>query len=413
MDDPARAWWLNWQDDYRIPSDDPSEYLTFLASRRIKVRFPLVHLFKVGLPALAPNWSLDLSTVAAKTNLDFPWPELFAMAMPSVCTDFNIHPPDPRMYSTGDVLLRADMAYFAELLNASGYYDDTNFTIAKLKRQLKRRIDASGHHPTVSGSKVALIKRLKNGDSGTATVFFRNIVAAQRLYICTLLKEPFHSGMMRSKEIAEVEGEKLTLEVLRDLNADNAIGMRLMTFVLSMFQKRESQMALHQHHAQHRDDDEDDATPFVPVLFMISSLHSMDDARLQQPYHALCWVELIDNHWCLYICQKEEKTISYIFSPLLNKTEMEARALYPSIFEKAVLLIQKVFADIRPQDVRVQTFSRSFISGDEIPACNSGIVVLASLYLFSRGCPIVFRSTDLAPFREKFAHLLTTGRIPF
>jgi len=413
VDDPARAWWLNWQDNYRIPSESPSEYAEFLASRLIRVRYPLLNLFKVGTFAMSPNWTSDLSSAPKVTNSEFPWPELFAMAMPSVRTDFSLQPPDPRMYSSGDNLLRADIKYFADALTAAEYYSDANFTIAKLKSQLKRRVDASGRHPAVAGTKPSLIKRVKDGDSATATLFFRNIVAAQRIYVRTLLQEPFHSGLMRSKQIAIVDGLQLPLEVFRELNAGNAISTRLMIFVLSMFQKRESDMALH-HQQVHRE--EEDVTPFIPILFTCALTYSAEDARFQQPYHALCWAELIGTQWCLYICQKDEKKISYVFSAAFNKTETQAKALFPLLFTKADLLKENIFVGVPVNDVLVQSYSQLFVSGGndhEIDECDTGVTVLATLYLFSRGCPIVFRSTDLNAFREKFAHLLTTGKIPF
>jgi len=401
-----------WQRKYRIPSENPSEYLAQLNSWSIKSKFPLVSLFQVGSFPLSPTWRKDLTPMAVITNKEFPWPELFAVAMNSVGSSFNRNPPDPRMYSSTDQALRLDLGFFADTLAAESYYNERNFNMVQLKTMLKRRIASSGGHPGITGPKGVLIKRVKDGDNATAIIFFRNIVATQQVYIESLLQEPFHAGLMRTKEMARVGDAVLTLETLRDLSVGISISLRLMTFVFELLQQRESAMAAHYNHVN---GGEDGDNPFVPILFLHSGNNIAQDERLERPYHSVYWVEFVGINWCLYIFNKTEKTIQYIFPPLFNSnlTDAEAKLVYPLLFTTSDLLTNNLIdrAGEPPQNVVLRSYP-IYITGD-IEDRDSGVAVFASLSFLIKGCPVVFRSTDMDSYRTKFAHLLTTGGIPF
>lgn len=394
-----------------ISSNDPAEYLMFLKSRHVRVKFPMVPLLLNQTMILAPDWRNDVTSDVPVLNDKFPWPEVFAMAMASVRSDFCLHPPDPRMYSTNDTRLREDMAFFANMLAEYNYYGQHGAVdlqvVEVLKMILKRRIDSIGNHPTISGDKKGLIKRIKNGDSANAAIFFRNIVPAQSRFITNLLEQPPHSDRQQSMKINAINGIVMTYEVFRDLKIGHNLSIQCMSFVLTMFQQRELDIGLAYDNATRSSPQ---YQPYVPSLFMDSVLDALvDHNRLDKPWHTVYWAELIRTQWCCFICRKQARTIEYIF--LSSEDEytditMELRSEYPDLVDASERVRRKVFDDA---PVEQMLRCRTFVQGRICP-CDSGIAITASLSFHCKDCPIVFRSSDLDSYRIKLGHLINIGK---
>ena len=88
-----------------------------------------------------PLWNAGLRSDFEDFANEVEWPEMRALATNAVATDFNPHPPDPRLYFSSDNAHACDVEYFRELV--SPYFALMNtrvFTDISIKNLLKRSV---------------------------------------------------------------------------------------------------------------------------------------------------------------------------------------------------------------------------------------------------------------------------------
>lgn len=144
-------WALKW-----APQNDCSQaYITRMAQKGLAYHIPLKGIILNRNVELQTGWANALEV--APIDQDIQWPEIFAMAMNSVVSDFNVNAPDPRMYTTNDALLQNDLLYFTE--KCDNYYEVTvkAFTNAVLISALKRKVSYSGEIKSTGGNSICIV----------------------------------------------------------------------------------------------------------------------------------------------------------------------------------------------------------------------------------------------------------------
>ena len=96
------------------------------------------------------KWKNDICPVR-DININFVWPEIIAAALNSVVSEFNPHPPNPRMYSPTDVALTEAIVLFN--IKSSMYYEEIlkASTNVFLQSFIKRKIGYNGEILSISG----------------------------------------------------------------------------------------------------------------------------------------------------------------------------------------------------------------------------------------------------------------------
>jgi len=78
------------------------------------------------------------------------WPALLAAAMPSLVTEFDRHPPQPRLFAVEHVQQQSLLAQYHNAIQA--FYSDKRVTSAKLSKCLSSKVDLAGKPSASSGN---------------------------------------------------------------------------------------------------------------------------------------------------------------------------------------------------------------------------------------------------------------------
>jgi hypothetical protein len=147
-----RTSWDNWYNMWAPKTDDSKSYIESLKSKNIPFHIPLkLIILNKDNYVKYPNWEGVAKVTVSNINPDFVWPEVIAAAMNSVLSDFNPNPRNPRLYSTTDADLTADINFFRERCN--DYFNSLKtLTNNTLKIMLKRKIGYTGEVLSTTGN---------------------------------------------------------------------------------------------------------------------------------------------------------------------------------------------------------------------------------------------------------------------
>jgi len=151
-DSDIRNAWDSWAAKWAPLSNDATEYVQQLKRNGLPYHIPLKNILLNANAIISDHdkWKNDMCPVT-DINIDFVWPEIIAAALNSVVSEFNPHPPNPRMYSPTDVALTEAIVLFN--IKSSIFYDgvlkaSTNNFLQSL---IKRKIGYNGEIPAISG----------------------------------------------------------------------------------------------------------------------------------------------------------------------------------------------------------------------------------------------------------------------
>ena len=105
------------------------------------------------------------------SNSTFVYPELLAMSIPSVATQFYTHTPPGRIYSSNVVTFAASQQYF-ERCSKIYYHNMKTQSNETLKFLIRRKIKYDGTIMTATGMKEELIVSIKNHDISVRSFLF-------------------------------------------------------------------------------------------------------------------------------------------------------------------------------------------------------------------------------------------------
>lgn len=162
-DDQIRKWWADWERVYSPRSEDKLEYVEQLKRANIAYHVPLrTVLFNPAVFCSTTDWS-NSSALFANT-VPFRYPEITAVATNSVRSSFNLHPPEPRLYTVEDEQLADDVGRFVR--DTTVYYDVTlkALTAQALKYIIRHKVPMTGVVITSTGTKPIIINHIRDAD---------------------------------------------------------------------------------------------------------------------------------------------------------------------------------------------------------------------------------------------------------
>jgi hypothetical protein len=157
--DPVNAWikkdWEEWENNFAPTSDSSIEYIhTQTRIRKHSIYVPLRSIAYDKDTFMIPTWSNKIGDSSGIIDSNFQFPEMFAITMNSVQTEFNTQPQPPRLYSINSQHLMEDvLPYFKG--KTLTYYDNlkSNVTvIPSIKKILKRKVLLDGIAPSLAGN---------------------------------------------------------------------------------------------------------------------------------------------------------------------------------------------------------------------------------------------------------------------
>ena len=147
--------WSRWSQLYRPLSNSVEEYLLQLKRNGINYHIPLKRYIATHIQTLTLDSTVSWGNILKPNsviNTNFKWPEVMVASMNSVVTEFNRHPPQPRLYSITDNELLNDLNLFKE---KSEYYYETiisGYLKERIINIIKRRISYTGEVPIIGGT---------------------------------------------------------------------------------------------------------------------------------------------------------------------------------------------------------------------------------------------------------------------
>lgn len=146
------ASWNRWYDLHAPHSDNVDDYIRRLHTRQSAFSVPLrIKLLNAKyVNNFISHWSKScLEDNNAEIDPGFVWPSLLAAAMPSVVSQFDIHPPEPRLFVVQHGELQQLLNRYNE--TTAKFYNSKPNTIPKLSKCLTLKVDASGVAFTSTG----------------------------------------------------------------------------------------------------------------------------------------------------------------------------------------------------------------------------------------------------------------------
>jgi hypothetical protein len=137
--------------EWRDLDDDDSEPMPIRPSYHIPLA---MSLFDSRVKYSHASWARGLANELEDLENEVEWPEMRAFATNSVATDFNPHPPDPRLYFPTDTRHQQDMAEFKEQSKPFYEYLQVRVTDPVIKHLLRRSVTYDCASLTLTGKEL-------------------------------------------------------------------------------------------------------------------------------------------------------------------------------------------------------------------------------------------------------------------
>ena len=176
------------------------------------------------------------------TDEDFQWPENVAIAGVTVQTGFCRNPGPSRMY-----LPPANEARLPSTNRAAAYYEVhlASYSLDKLRNILKYRMDSKGKAISISGSKQALVKSIRNDDERFLLNAFRTLLPDQLYLVQHKLATselPMQHEVVLTAVTVQGVSARLTAVQFCQLRPGRCLDVNVLSFVMLLFRKRDERI---------------------------------------------------------------------------------------------------------------------------------------------------------------------------
>jgi hypothetical protein len=404
--------WNNWFESYGPVSNSIDDYLIKLEASGEYFDVPLE---KYILSRDAFNKRLPERSINEPSNSSFVYPELLAMSMPSVATQFNTHPPPPRVYSSNVATVTASQQYF-ERCSQIYYHNMTTWNNDTIKFLIRRKIKYDGTTMTTTGMKEELIVAIKNHDITVRSFLFIPIHSDDISNANKFLSEPITTDEMSIEVISSYNNIRVTRVLFRQaFTSSQNLTLDGMECLLELFRKRDKdyQDAYNSRNRERYRKSfflnvdlsetilEYNAETFDNSIF--ENRNSLDDVN--RIYLTVNRNEV----WSLVVVDINDKSIYFVDGSIIY--EMPEILEYMRILKHQLnIFLLKYYAqprwNVKPYPFRFNVDGLS----DKV---ESGIYLVASLYMIVSYCPIAFTYYDLFTFRRYFSVWVLKKKIPF
>jgi hypothetical protein len=424
FDDAAmRSSWDNWAAKWAPRGDTALEYLQQLKEEKQAYHIPC-KTFILRRAAVIQDIQWDPEMVRNREmTVDFAWPEVIALAMPSVITDFNPHPPAPRAYSSHDVALQAGVQVFHDA--ARPFYEaqlDT-CTVVVITAKLRRKLSYSGEELPVTGRKSTLLKRLKEADTHFATVLLRPLSHVDQVFVDGRVHRALPTEEAKNDVIQCIGTLEVKLGVLRQLGRGSPLQSDFMDVAVSLAAQRDDRIC--RSHSDVNRDTQYYQARAKSLFYGRDILDALDaDIHIDQMDVLLSGADFVGTHhiylmrkvdnpgnpacpiWSLVVISIVEKSIY-----LVDTTRATPPAVLVSLANTLHPLLSRKLGDAYGQPWVCRSYPAQMHNPLQNPA-DSGLYISLSLYYIIHDTPICLEETNNAVLRDSLAHWILCGRLP-
>jgi hypothetical protein len=416
----ALNWWNEWAQKHASAFVSAEYYVKYQLDKfKIPLNNPLAgYLFGKEVP-LMTSWNSKLSDVTSDINPGFQWPDIIAAATPSVTTDFNHHPPEPRAIFVEHTVLNDVLSVVNQKIAA--YYSSLSTTsrVGAIKVVMNQKVQPSGNTlKTSNATKSVLIERWKQNDKLFLTAIFTplnpnnlNLVAPLCLYVPDDLFTPIESKQ---------NNLIINRLILNEVNGSVIMGTAGMNSILELFRKRNQKIASREVNSDFKTSLFMDVTTFTTIMNLDVlerfNFRSIDDQfknldmdkiyRIYFPHLQSIggWgiVVLDFNLSVIYYIDHNNRSDDPDFMELMDKVEEKCNCLISEIW--------RINGMINDADWEISLFP---LNGSCCAEDVSGIFMATVMYFIVQECPVYISEDQLATLKQKFALWLIEGSVPF
>jgi hypothetical protein len=361
------------------------------------------------------NKRLSERSINEPSNSTFVYPELLAMSMPSVATQFNTHPPPPRVYSSNVVTVTASQQYF-ERCSQIYYHNMTTWSNETIKFLIRRKIKYDGTTMTTTGMKEELIVSIKNHDITVRSFLFIPIHSDDLTRVLKFLSEPITTDEMSIEVISTYNHIRVTRVLFRQAFTSSLnLTVDGMECILELFRKRDKD---YQDAYNSRNREKYRKSYFFNVASSETLLQynaEIFDSSILENRDSLDDVNRIyltvyrNEVWSLVVIDVNDKSIYFVDGTIIY--EMPEISEYMRMLKHQLnIFLLKYYVQprwpVKPYPFR---YNVDALSDKE----ESGIYLAATLYTIVSYCPVAFTYNDLYTFRRYLSVWVLNKKIPF
>ena len=413
----ALNWWNEWDKEYVATMTSSKDYVAHLARNSKVYHTPLAeYLFGLVNP-LHSAWRSKLSVDSTDINPGFQWPDILAAAMPSVESESNPHPPDPRSIIVNHSVLNDILWEINEKIK--GYYSYLSTSLIKdICLLMTQKVQPSGHILKSSGTKKqALIERWKRND----TVFLTSIFTPLSPNNADLI-ENFCSNGQIGLDIPILSRQNYTSfskSILFEINGDQPLTNEGMDAILQLFRNRNQKtraMVMNNGFKQSIFLNPSTFTSVMNPTSPTTTFRSIDNQfndMVFEKFHRIFFPHLLGGVWGMVMIDIPSETIFYIYHGSPVDAEVETRELLDNIDLQFNSFLTEIIGDERQTDENINwDVSLYALNGCYSTEEYSGIFIASVMYFLVQECPVFIPLSQLKILRSKFSLWLIDGALP-
>jgi hypothetical protein len=144
--------WSDWWTRFAPQTSSADQYLLDQAAKGRRYHQPLDKIiYDRNVLIRSPDWEFSIKTDISGIDETYEFPEVFALAMNSVVTDFNRHPPDPRTFAVSLVALTLSINCFKLLTTDYYNFDAPKLLASQIEEQMHQKISYDGNVMSTTG----------------------------------------------------------------------------------------------------------------------------------------------------------------------------------------------------------------------------------------------------------------------
>lgn len=417
-DDQIRKWWADWERVYSPRSEDKLEYVEQLKRANIAYHVPLrTVLFNPAVFCSTTDWS-NSSALFANT-VPFRYPEITAVATNSVRSSFNLHPPEPRLYTVEDEQLADDVGRFVR--DTTVYYDVTlkALTAQALKYIIRHKVPMTGVEITSTGTKPIIINHIRDADKEFYIELHRRLSPPDEINVNRTLQID-HSIPEAEYDLPVVAfgSQVVSRRVLLSLDTAKPMTATLLNTMLELFRIREEVIS-----KSHADINHDKAkyeyykpSVFCPPDFLAALLNDPLSPELDQYFDIepivtirrfYCVLKNVNSDrddWKLVVIDIERKCFSLIDPATVVNNSDSSRQLISQLTEALNTFLGHHLGERRGDawSIKSATSLTRYVPKED--DFNGGMYVITIIYYLLFDAPMVFNSCDIDKQRNKWVH---------
>jgi hypothetical protein len=415
------SWWIKWENDHVRVLTSAVEYVKYLKDNGQIYHTPLAgYLFGQDKPVVSV-WRSKLSLATSDINPEFQWPEVLAAATQSVQTEFNPHPPEPRVVIIDQNMIREVLMLVYGKINS--YYTSvtTSLRVASIKEILNQKVQPSGITiKSSNGNKQSLVEIWKQNDNAFLIAVFSELSPIQLRSVepLCLPNQPNMNNVKTSLKNNII----YTKNTLNQINGHLPFHKSGMNAMLNLFRKRneivvrinnsykssifvdvETCEAIMNHNL---------LSEFSGIISTDSQLMALNQVQLENLSRMYFPYLQSDGIWGMIIIDFRVEALYYVYLGI-RSDDAELDELLKKVSIQFNTFLNELFSNELNRDEVTEWETTIYpLNESSCPEEFTGVFILLVLYFIVQECPVYIPIDQLKNIRRKFSYWLIDGALP-